>query len=212
MKKLICAKDVEDLIKKGEKTLRIDSNTIITPSAKDAASANGIEIVCGGCEAASAPSAAKMQDGGIDSETIYLALKAMIEKGMLTGVFDTGSAASLPPYRAERDPSGFKLVRGGSARLEPLETGNPQDKVFYQELIGSEDRSSMNAGFMTIEKSRFDWDVACEEIYYIIEGVLTISINGQVYTAHQGDSLYCPKGAQVAWGAPDKVKVFYATY
>ena len=39
MKKLICVKDVEDVKKQGLKVFYIDSNTIITPSAKDAARA-----------------------------------------------------------------------------------------------------------------------------------------------------------------------------
>ena len=77
MKRLICEKDIVDLIHKGEKTLWIDSNTIITPSAKDAARANKIEISHGcGCADVKEP----CKEVGVDSETIYLALKAMIEQ------------------------------------------------------------------------------------------------------------------------------------
>ena len=44
MKKLICAKDVEALEKQGQKVMFIDSKTIITPAAKDAAKVFGIEF------------------------------------------------------------------------------------------------------------------------------------------------------------------------
>jgi len=83
VKKLICEKDVQSAIKQGQKVIYLDQNTIITPSAKDAAGANGIEI----CEAAS-PQQAECGADQIDSDMIYKALKVMVEKGMLKGVFD----------------------------------------------------------------------------------------------------------------------------
>ncbi len=42
MKRLICAKDVEALAEQGQKVMCIDADTLITPSARDAASAAGI--------------------------------------------------------------------------------------------------------------------------------------------------------------------------
>ena len=44
MKKLICAKDVEALAQQAQKVMYIDEDTLITPSARDAASAEGIEF------------------------------------------------------------------------------------------------------------------------------------------------------------------------
>ncbi|MCI8647245.1 MAG: DUF861 domain-containing protein [Firmicutes bacterium] len=223
MKKLICAKEVERLEKEGQKVMYIDEDTIITPSAKDAAAACGIEFSteappCCTQEAAPAPQAACQTapapaagQPGIDSELIYKALTALMEKGMLGDV-----AAALGqnlPYVSEKDPDGFvKLVRGNTAKWEVLDTGNPADKVFYNELIGADDGSSMNAGFMTIENCSFPWDVACEEIYYVVEGTLTVEKDGRVFTAHPGDALFFQNGAKLSFGSPDKVKVFYATH
>ena len=54
MKKLICTKEVEEAVAKGEKVVYIECNTIITPSAKDAAAEHGITFsteycpCCGG--------------------------------------------------------------------------------------------------------------------------------------------------------------------
>ncbi len=76
-------------------------------------------------------------------------------------------------YVSEGDRDGMvKLVKSSTAKWEPLDTGNPSDKVFYNELIGADDNSAMNAGFMTIENCSFPWDVACQEIYYVVEGIL----------------------------------------
>lgn len=221
MKKLICAKEVEALEKQGQKVMYIDADTIITPSAKDAAAACGITFsadtpaCCSETAAApAAPCASAPQSGsenGIDSELIYKALTALMQNGALSGILN--GAAQDQPYVAEKDAAGFvKLVRGNTAKWEPLDTGNPADKVFYNELIGGDDGSSMNAGFMTIETCKFPWDVACEEIYYVVEGTLTVEEDGQVFTAHPGDCLFFQNGAKLTFGSPDKVKVFYATH
>ncbi|QOX64088.1 DUF861 domain-containing protein [Anoxybacterium hadale] len=216
MKKLICAKDVEAVIKQGKKVLYIDCDTIVTPSAKDAAKSAGIELsteapaaapaaVC--CEAAT--EAVKAAGGEIDSNMIYNVLKLMMEKGLLQGVFEGQPEL---PYVAERDSSGLKIVRGASVKYEALDTGNPGDKVFYQEIINADDGCSMNAGFITIETCNFDWECACQELYHVVEGTLTVGVDGKVYTAGPGDSVFFPKGAKVTFGSPNKMKAFYATY
>lgn len=209
MKKLICAKDIEAVQKKGEKVFYVDSDTIITPSAKDLAKASGIEFSTGtGCCEAKASNVINT-GGEVDSNLIYTVLKSLMDKGMLQGMFDS---ASDKPFVAETDACGLKLVRGNTVKYEVLDTGNPSDKVFYQEVINAGDGCSMNAGFITIEGCTFDWDVACEELYHIVEGTLTVTVNGKVYTANPGDSVFFPKGAKVAFGSPNKMKAFYATY
>lgn len=119
--------------------------------------------------------------GGIDSELIYKALKTLMDKGMLGSVMN--SIGQDVPYVSESDGNGFvKLVRGNTAKWEPLDTGNPTNlKIFYNELIGADDGSAMNAGFMTIENCDFPWDVACQEIYYVVDGTLTVKGRPDLY-------------------------------
>ena len=212
MKKLICTKEVEEAEKQGQKVIYIDENTLVTPAAKDAAINAGIEFVCGQApEACAAAPAAPVQESAIDSELIYKAIMSLAERGLL------GNLANViqqdVPYVSEGDGQGFvKLVRSSTAKWEPLDTGNPADKVFYNELINSDDGSAMNAGFMTIENCSFPWDVACQEIYYVVEGTLTVEKDGRVFTGHPGDCLFFQNGAHLKFGSPDKVKVFYATH
>ncbi|MDR7240459.1 cupin domain-containing protein [Neobacillus drentensis] len=209
MKKLICAKDVEALEKQGQKVMFIDSKTIITPAAKDAAKVFGIEFSTEKkCSESDLSNLANSSSGEIDSQMIYTVLKALADKGMLKGLLQNLPSA---PYVAERDGGGLKVVRGNSVKFDVFDTGNPDNKVFYQELI-SKDESSMSAGFLTIEKSSFEWELTYEEIDYVIEGTVTVSINGKTYTAYPGDVLYVPSGSKVVWGSPDKAKLFYTTY
>lgn len=216
MKKLISVKNVEEAEKQGQKVIYIDSDTIITPSAKDAAIALGIEFSTGApvCEAKSPSEGkvselAKISEGEIDSDMIYKVFKAMMDKGLLNGILDS---LTNKPYASETDSCGLKIVRGNSVRYDVLDTGNANDKVFYQEIINGEDGSSMNAGFITIEECNFDWETACQELYYVVEGTLTVTVEGKVYTAKPGDSVFFPKGAKLAFGSPNKMKAFYATF
>ncbi|MFQ7473396.1 MAG: cupin domain-containing protein [Anaerovoracaceae bacterium] len=216
MKRLICAKEVEALAQQGQKVMYIDADTLITPSARDAASAEGIEFCTEApkaecCSTSQDTHACNPTNEGIDSEVIYNALKTLMDKGMLGSVMN--SIGQDVPYVSENDGSGLvKLVRSNTAKWEPLDTGNPANKVFYNELIGADDGSAMNAGFMTIENCSFPWDVACQEIYYVVEGTLTVEKDGKVFTANPGDCMFFQNGAKLTFGSTNKVKVFYATH
>jgi ethanolamine utilization protein EutQ len=206
MKKLVCVGDIEDMIRQGQKLLNADSGTIITPAARDAAAAGGIDIRR--CDAA--PAEDHAGGGGVDSEVIYRALRVLAAKGLLA------DEDSLPdvfrarePYRAERDPSGLKIVRGDSVQTEFLDTGNPNNDVRYRELISGDDSRAMNAGFLEIDHCSFDWEVGCDEMYYVIRGPLSITVNGNTYTARSGDVVNLPVGRTVVFHAPEKAKMFY---
>lgn len=63
MKKLVCEKDIQKLVNEGKKVCYVTEDTLVTPSAKDAARTAGIEISYGEepkaccCEAPAAPTA-----------------------------------------------------------------------------------------------------------------------------------------------------------
>lgn len=192
MQKLICAKDVENLHAQGKHTIYIDSKTIVTPSARDAAESMQMQFV---------EETEPALFDGMDSEKIYKVMKVLMERGMLNDLFK--------PYEAECHSCGFKVVRGNTVQMETLETGQPGTKAFYQEVAGD---GAVHTGFLTIEASRFDWTIECEEHNYIIEGSVSITVDGKVFTANAGDVLYFPKGTKVVWDAAGKVKIFYATH
>ncbi len=199
MKQLICAKDVETLNAEGKKVFYVESGSIITPSAKDAADAFGITFCEKAEELPQVPAAFAGMD--IDSEKIYMVLKTLMEKGLLNDI--------LKPYESESH--GLKVVRGSSVKMDVFDTGDPAVKAYYQELV-SKDESHISAGFLTIDHSSFEWELTYEEIDYVIEGTLTVTIDGKTYTAKAGDVLFVPSGSKVIWGSPDKARVFYATY
>lgn len=226
MKTLLTEKSIRDIIAQGGRSVCIDDNTIVTPAARDMIKAEGLEVT--GCAPAPTPvatysasipasGAAPAAAGGeaLSTEMIYNALKTMTEQGLLNGCFDNlMPSADAAPYTAE-NANGFKLVRGGGIKMEVLELENPADngKVQYQELIGADVDSSMNAGFMTVDQCTFNWDVEPQEIYYVVEGNMTVTVDGVPHTAYPGDCLFIQKGSKVVFSSGNtKAKVFYCTY
>lgn len=215
MKKLVCADAIKKIAEKGHKTFCVDSDTIITPAAKDIAKEMGIEFTV---EAPTLENVSckdeclktkNIQNQEINRDVIYQVVKVLLSnKISLPDV----SKSFEPPFREDYDmKSGLKIVRGRTVKFEPFDTGNPGTNVAYREVISKND-SQMSAGFLTIEKSSFDWELCYEEIDIILEGSLSITINGETYHANQGDVLFVPKGSKVTWSSSDYVKLFYVTY
>lgn len=198
MKQLICAADVEALKQAGKTECLIGADTIVTPSARDAADLLGISFV-----EKSARTKQNCDGQGLDSEQIYRVLKILMDKGLLDGLLEPKS------FQSERHTNGLTVVHGDTVKMVPLETDNPAAKVCYQELI-REPRFS--AGFMEIDHSDFHWDHEEPEAFYVIEGPLCMTIDEKTYTANAGDVLYIPSGSKVTWEAPAKAKVFYIEY
>lgn len=190
MKKLICVKDIEELYARGEQTVYICAETIVTPAARDAA--NGFKM--------------RLEEGadpdilaGMDSEKVYKVFKILAERGMLKDIFK--------PYEAEVNENGLKLVKGNTVSLETLETGKPGTRAYYREVMA---KDGLSSGFLEIEDSIFDWEVAGEELNYVIEGSLSVTVKGRRFTANPGDVLHFPNGTKGVWEAKGKVKIFYA--
>ena len=210
MKKLVCASDIKSASDKGQKVICVDCSTIITPAAKDLAKELGVELLA---------ETSRCKDGGvqkkdrqvkeIDRDIIYQIVKAALLRHLAASGSD---APPESPFQADCDPkSGLKIIRGSSVKYETFDTGNPSASAAYREVI-SKDDSKMSAGFLTIEKSSFDWELCYEEVDIILEGSLSIAINGRTYYASQGDVLFIPRGSKVTWSTSGHVKLFYVTY
>lgn len=204
MKTLISLKEVENALAQGDTTLLIDENTIITPSARDAAAAAGLCFE----EKSSGVCAATQAQG--DNDLIYRALQILMEKGMMAPLLQ--AFGKDIPYVSEGDRAGMlKLVRGESAQWLPLETNTAGATAFYNTLVDRADGAVMTAGFMKIDQGAFPWVTECQEIYYVVEGTLTVEKDGQSFKAHPGDCLFFKKGAHIALSVQEPVKVFYVT-
>lgn len=203
MRRLICADDMETFVNTGEKIFLIDDDVILTPSAKDIAKNNNIEITNKKIN--------KKEIKNLDREKMLEIFKAMIDEGLLQEILKILTDVNTSKFKVQCDRSGLKVVQGNSVKMDIFDTGNKDAKVYFQEVI-NKDESKISAGFLIIEDSNFQWELTYEEIDYVIEGTVTIEISGNKYTANEGDILFVPKGSKVVWGSPNKAKIFYTTY
>ncbi|MEG6617401.1 cupin domain-containing protein [Peptococcaceae bacterium 1198_IL3148] len=215
MKKLVCANEVKAAADRGQNIICVDTNTIVTPSAKDLARELGVDFTTDASVAANhtcKDAGLQQKDcriNGIDPDVIYQVVKAVLSSRLLASA---SGPSPEPPFVTDFDPkSGFKIVRGRSVKYQAFDTGNPSTNVAYREVVSQND-SQMSAGFLTIEKSSFEWEMCHGEIDIILEGSLSITINGQTYHACQGDVLLVPKGSKVTWSADGYARLFYATH
>jgi ethanolamine utilization protein EutQ len=206
LKKLICADDVKAAAEKGQKVLSVECNTIITPAAKDLARELGVEIAT---DKSTTGNSLCNKEKTIDREKIYQIVKTVLANSILAGI---NGPSSDPLFVTDCEPkSGLKIVRGRTVKYQPYDTGGPSTNVAYREVVSKND-SPISAGFLTIEKSSFGRELCQEEIDIILEGSLSITINGETYDACQGDVIFVPKGSKATWSSSGYVKLFYATY
>lgn len=203
MKNLVCADDIKQCYEQGSDTLYIEENTIVTSLAEDTAEEFGIRIkVRKAKQKTTADVLSSSLGNNLTTDQLVLLLKRLLANEQIF--------PSLP-FEAECHPNGLKVVKGNSVQMDQFDTGNPQDHVTFQELV-NKDEAHMSAGFLEIDHSSFEWELSYEEIDYVIEGTLTVTLDGKTYTANAGDVLFVPKDTKVIWGSPDKARVFYATY
>lgn len=203
MKKLISAKDIELAQEQGKSVIFIDSNTIITPLAEDAARINNIEI-----SIRKTPKNESLQDGNLDMDMIYKVVQKLKDKGLLAEMMELISGK---PYEYEEDDSGLKLIKGSTIRFKSIKNKDLKERVLYRQLISNK-QSNINNGLLSIDDCEYTWHTEYEEVYYIIDGDIRIRINNNTFIGYAGDVLYIPTGSKITISSSDKAKLFYTTY
>lgn len=71
---------------------------------------------------------------------------------------------------------------------------------------------TMDAGFIEMKESYFEWTLHYDEVFYIISGSMFIEANNEKIYANAGDIYYLTKGTKVVYGTDSEVKLFYSIY
>ncbi len=209
MKRLISLSEIRQISARGEKILYVDGNTLVTPAARDAAAEAGLQLVQGATPAPVQPKQAPVvqpmgMTGAVDI--------AMITRLVIEALAGNAKQEAIPAFEKEVDAGGLLLIRGNTVKCEPFDTGNPRAVVGLTDIVSTRESPNMGAGFMTIEKSAFDWTLNYEEFDVILEGTLDITVNGRTYSGKAGDVFFIPKGTKITWSTPDFARYFYSTY
>ena len=65
---------------------------------------------------------------------------------------------------------------------------------------------------MVMEHTTFPWTLNYDEIDYVVEGQLSILINGKRVTAGPGEIILIPKGSSIQFSVEDKARFLYFVY
>ena len=221
LKKLITVNDMRTVFNNKEKHICVDDNTIVTPAAKDCAHELGIKILKGDQIPVVVPTQAVVEKEEVSVESIITneicdsginITEELLNEIVKKVVAKIGIAEARPEMVKECDPSGIRLVRGNTVKCDRFDTGIPTDKVGIKEVLNIKECPNMATGFLEIENSSFDWTLGYDEVDYIIEGSLEITIDGRTYIGNAGDVFYIPKDSSITFKASEYCKFFFSTY
>lgn len=193
---------------KVDKTIVLDEDSVLTPSAKDLAKELGLSISKGRQEIIGhngfGPSAAgrPVKLSNIQEEVKPVILNDDLKKAVQTILGEVLKPACANPKATH--------VKGETVVIPPFEEV-PGQKVGLVDVITARE-GNLCSGFMTFDHSSFPWYLNYDEVDYIIEGDFVLEVEGKVFRAKAGDVVYIPKGSQVVFSSPTFCKVFYATY
>jgi ethanolamine utilization protein EutQ len=112
---------------------------------------------------------------------------------------------SLPP---------LKVVRGAGVQLDPFLEGpaTPGTNVRLKDVVVTQDRSPMGAGYMSLDKGEMAWTLTYDEIDIVLEGELVITRGTEQVRGGPGDTIYIPKGSSITFGTPSHTRFVYVVF
>jgi ethanolamine utilization protein EutQ len=113
--------------------------------------------------------------------------------------------SSLPP---------LKVVRMANVQVEPFLEGKttPGTNVWLKDVVVTEDRSPMGAGYMSLDKGEMQWTLTYDEIDIVLEGELVITRGSEQVRGKTGDVIYIPKGSSITFGTPSWTRFVYVVF
>ena len=115
------------------------------------------------------------------------------------------ASSSLPP---------LKVVRMANVQVEPFLEGKttPGTNVWLKDVVVTQDRSPMGAGYMSLDKGEMQWTLTYDEIDIVLEGELVITRGAEQVSGKTGDVIYIPKGSSITFGTPNWTRFVYVVF
>src|SRR5215211_5186824 len=108
----------------------------------------------------------------------------------------------------------LKVVRMANVQVEPFLEGKttPGTNVWLKDVVVTEDRSPMGAGYMSLDKGEMQWTLTYNEIDIVLEGELVITRGSEQVRGKTGDVIYIPKGSSITFGTPSWTRFVYVVF
>lgn len=108
--------------------------------------------------------------------------------------------------------SGVMAVKTATVTPEPFDTGKTGDKVYLKDVLTLEESPRLGCGVMEMKETTFDWTLNYDEVDVVLEGSLSIIVDGRKVTADQGEIIFIPKNTKIQFSVPDYAKFIFVTY
>ena len=125
--------------------------------------------------------------------------------GRAEGIRKDALDLALPP---------LKVVRMSNVQVEPFLEGRttPGTNVWLKDVVVTQDRSPMGAGYMSLDKGEMQWTLTYDEIDIVLEGELVITRGSEQVRGKTGDVIYIPKGSSITFGTPGWARFVYVVF
>ena len=182
-RQLFTAEDIRRLSREKTETLVLGYDDIITHEASDVAYALGVKVI---------------RETGSSAGTALQRLE--------------GLKNSPPPVTPDLPP--LKVVRMANVQVEPFREGKttPGTNVWLKDVVVTQDRSPMGAGYMSLDKGEMQWTLTYDEIDIVLEGELVITRGSEQVRGKTGDVIYIPKGSSITFGTPSWTRFVYVVF
>ena len=108
--------------------------------------------------------------------------------------------------------SGVMAIKTASVPPEPFDTGKPGDQVRLKDLMTLQESPRLGCGIMDMKQTTFNWTLNYDEVDVVLEGSLSIIVNGRTITANKNEVIFIPKNTQIQFSAPEYARFIYVTY
>ena len=182
-RQLFTADDIRRLARERVETLLIAPDDIVTHEAQDVAFALGVKLIRE-TESTSGPALSRVE----------------------------GLARGAPPVIPNLPP--LKVVKMSNVQVEPFLEGKttPGTNVWLKDVVVTQDRSPMGAGYMSLDKGEMQWTLTYDEIDIVLEGELVITRGNEQVRGKTGDVIYIPKGSSITFGTPNWTRFVYVVF
>ena len=182
-RQLFTAEDIRRLARERAETLLIAPDDIITHEAMDVAIALGVKLI------------------RETESTVGLRKEAPIR----TNQERSPNLQNLPP---------LKVVHLANVQVDAFLEGQttPGMNVWLKDVVLTQDRSPMGAGYMSLDKGEMQWTLTYDEIDIVLEGELVITRGSEQVRGKTGDVIYIPKGSSITFGTPNWTRFVYVTF
>lgn len=138
---------------------------------------------------------------------VALGLKLIRETESFVGLRrdSPSTIQNLPP---------LKVVKMSNIQVEPFPEGKttPGTNVWLKDVVITQDRSPMGAGYMSLDKGEMQWTLTYDEIDIVLEGELVITRGSEQVRGKTGDVIYIPKGSSITFGTPNWTRFVYVVF